>query len=176
MRALALLPLALVIAGCSQAPPPSGGNASSAAPAVAPAATAAAPAATGVASAEGSACDRQLIGQADVQPLLTGPITSVKPSPGDAKTCVFATAGFSSITVTLWPGEGKQTLESWHKGPATPLPGVGDDAVWEADLKEVVANRGETLCTVTAMGSEAAPATAQSEGALCNKIFAGLQQ
>jgi hypothetical protein len=87
---------------------------------------------------------------------------------------MFATAGFSSISVTLRPGAGKQTMESWHKGPATPLPGVGDDALWESDLKEVVAAKGDTLCTVTAMGPEVGPATAESEGALCNKIFARL--
>ena len=166
MRALILLCLALVIAGCSKAPPSSGGNVAAAAAAVT---------STGgdSGSAGASACDGQPIGQADVQPLLTGPITSVKPAPSDARACVFSTAGFSSITVAVGPGEGKQTLESWHKGPATPLPGVGDDAVWEADLKEVVASRNDTLCTVTAMGPEVTPATAETEGALCNKIFAG---
>ena len=67
---------------------------------------------------------------------------------------------------------GKQTLESWHKGPVTPVPGVGDDAVWEAGIQELVASRGDKLCTVTAMGPEVAPATAETEGALCSKVFA----
>jgi hypothetical protein len=162
MRALVLLSLTVVIAGCSRTASSSGGYAASAAKVVTST------------SGEGSACDRHLVSEADVQPLLTGPITSVKPLTSDAESCVLATAGFSSITVTLRPGQGKQTLESWHKGPATPLPGVGDDAVWESDLKEVVASRGDTLCTVTAMGPQVTPATAETEGGLCSKMFARL--
>ena len=112
------------------------------------------------------------IGTADVQPLLTGPITSAKPAPSDPDSCVFSTAGFSSISITVRSTGGKDTLATWHKGPVTPVPGVGDDAVWEPDLKEVVASRGDELCTVTAMGPEVSPATATTEGALCNKAFA----
>lgn len=162
MRMLILLSLTLAIAGCSKTASSSGEIA--AGPVKVLTST----------SGVGSACERQLISQADVQPLLAGPITSVKPLTSDAESCMFATAGFSSISVTLRPGAGKQTMESWHKGPATPLPGVGDDALWESDLKEVVASKGDTLCTVTAMGPEVGPATAESEGALCNKIFARL--
>jgi hypothetical protein len=165
-----VLSLTLVIAGCSKTGSASGGNVSSPSPVV----TSPVVTSTVVASAGGSACDRHLISEADVQLLLTGPITSVKPLPSDADSCVFATAGFSSITVTLRPGAGKGTLDSWRKGPVTPLAGVGDDAVWEADLKEVVASRGGALCTVTAMGPEVTPATAETEGAVCNKVFAGL--
>ena len=166
MRAPVLLLVTLAAAGCSK-------TASSSVASVAAAANVAG--AANVATSGGaSACERHLIDQADVQPLLTGPITSVKPLESDPESCMFSTAGFSSITITVRPGQGKQTLESWHHGPVTPLRGVGDDAVWEADLKEVVAAKGDTLCTVTAMGPQVTPATAQSEGALCNKVFAGL--
>jgi hypothetical protein len=68
---------------------------------------------------------------------------------------------------------GKDTLQSWHKGPVTPVAGIGDDAVWEAAIQELVASKGDVLCTVTAMGPEVAPATATTEGALCSKVFAG---
>ena len=171
MRALVLVSIALVFAGgCSKtASPPA--NTASAAAAVTPAGASNGDSAS---SAAGGDCALRAISQADVQPLLTGPITSMKPSPSDPNSCVFSTAGFSSITIAVHPGEGKQTLQSWHKGPVTPVPGVGDDAVWEPDLKELVAAKGDTLCTVTAMGSEVAPATAQTTGALCNKAFAGL--
>jgi hypothetical protein len=169
MRALVLLSLAMVMAGCSKPVSTPGASAPGAATAVTSASSGG-----GGDSGGGGGCDGHRISEADVQPLLSGPITLVKPALSDADSCVFATAGFSSISVTVRPGQGKQTLESWHKGPATPLPGVGDDAVFEADLKEVVATRGDTLCTVTAMGQETAPATAQTEGALCNKVFAGL--
>ena len=159
VRALGLLFLALAVAGCLKTAAPAGNAAT--APAVASA------------SSDGGAGACNGLSQGDVQPLLSGPITSVKPAPSDPGSCVFATAGFSSTTVAVKPSGGKETLESWHKGPVTPVPGVGDDAVWEPDLKEVVASKGDVLCTVTAMGSEVAQATETSEGALCNKAFAG---
>jgi len=172
MRTLTLLLITVAVAGCSKAASPPAANVASAVgngadgASLASAAPAAAPA--------GDGCGGHMVGQADVQPLLTGPITSVKLAPSDPDSCVFSTSGFSSISVTVRPGQGKQTLESWHKGPVTTLAGVGDDAVWEAGLQEVVASKNDTLCTVTAMGSEVTPATAETEGALCNKIFAGL--
>src|SRR5580693_7894124 len=110
MRALVLLPLILVAAGCSKAAAPSDGNAP----------TAPAAAASSSDGGAGGACGGHL-NQADVQPLLSGPITAVKPAPSDPDSCVFSTAGFSSITVTVRSTGGKQTLESWHKGPVTPV-------------------------------------------------------
>ncbi len=177
MRALVLLALVLVAAGCSKTASSPGGNAAAGAGAASsPSANAAGAATAGAAAGGGeSPCERHLVSQDDVQPLLSGPITSVKASgPSDPHSCMFATAGFSSISVTLRPDGGRQTLEQWRKGPTAPLPGVGDGAVWEAGLQEVVAARGDALCTVTAMGSETAAATAQAEGAVCNKMFAGL--
>jgi len=175
MRTLVLVCLALVMAGCSKTASSSGGNAAGAGTVATSSDGNAAGAATVVTSTgSGNPCDRHLVSEADVQPLLAGPITSVKPLGSDADSCMFATAGFSSISITLRPTGGKETLASWHKGPVTPLPGVGDDAVFEPDLKEVVASRGDALCTVTAMGPQVGPATAQTEGALCNKVFAGL--
>ena len=164
MRALVLLPLTLIITGCSQSAAPSGGNA-----ALAPAGAAVTPTSGDASTAVG--CHG--LSQADVQPLLSGPITAVKPAPSDPDTCVFSTAGFSSISVTVRSSGGKDTLQSWHKGPVTPVPGVGDDAVWEAGIQELVASKGDVLCTVSAMGSEVAAATATTESAVCSKVFAG---
>jgi hypothetical protein len=169
MRTLLLLCACLAFAGCSKTAPPSAGNVASAAAAVTSASDGG-----GVDAGIGGGCGGQRIVAADVQPLLSGQITSVKPAPSDPDSCVFATAGFSSITITVRPSGGKETLESWHKGPVTPVPGVGDDAVWEPDLKEIVASHGDTLCTVTAMGPEVTPATAETEGAVCSEVFAGL--
>jgi hypothetical protein len=171
MRAL-VLSLTLVVAGCSQGAPPSGGNAAVAQPQ----AVAAAPAQAAVTTTTGDAgavggCHG--LSQADVQPLLSGPITAIKPAPSDPDSCVFSTAGFSSISVTVRSSGGKDTLQSWRKGPVAPVPGVGDDAVWEAAIQELVASKGDVLCTVTAMGPEVASATASTEGALCSKVFAG---
>jgi hypothetical protein len=169
MRALAVLFVGLALVGCSKT-----GSSAVANAAASTSPPGAATPATAAPSAVAGDCERHAISQADVQPLLGGPITSVKPAPSDADACVFSTDGFSSITVTVRPGQGKQTLESWKKGPVTSLPGVGDDAVWEPDLKEVVASRNDTLCTVTAMGPQVTAATAETEGALCNKVFAAL--
>jgi len=171
MRALVLLSLTLVVAGCSKAAPPSAANAATA-PAIVAASASGGGAGGGSDGGAAGACGGHL-SQADVQPLLTGPITSVKPAPSDPDSCVFSTAGFSSISVTVRSSGGKDTLQSWHKGPVTPVPGVGDDAVWEPGIQEIVASKGDTLCTVTAMGPEVAPASATTEGALCNKVFAG---
>jgi hypothetical protein len=166
-------PLALTIAGCLAgcSGPSASSNGSAAGGSGSPPATAAA-------GFTGSACDHHLIAQADVQPLLSAPITSVKPLPGDPQSCVFSTDGFSTVTVSLRPGLGGVTIDSWRKGtmgsPVTTLPGVGDDAVWQADLKEVIASHNDMLCDIGAMGPQRAPTTPQNEGALCTKIFAGL--
>jgi hypothetical protein len=165
MRAPVLLSLIFALAGCSKTPAPAAENA------------AAGPAAVTLAGGGGDAgdagggCGR--LSAAEVQPLLAGPITSAKPAPSDPDSCVFSTAGFSSISVTVRSSGGKETLATWRKGPVTPVAGVGDEAVWEPALREIVASKGDTLCTVTAMGSEVAPATASTAGALCNTIFAG---
>ncbi len=120
MRALVVLGLALVVAGCSKtaSSPPSTASQSGGA-----ATASATPVATS--SNSGGGCDSR-IGQADVQPLLSGPITSAKPAPSDPDSCVFSTAGFSSISITVRPDGGRQTLESWHKGPVTPVGGGAD--------------------------------------------------
>jgi hypothetical protein len=126
----------------------------------------------------GNACDRKLVTQADMAPILGEPVTSVRPLAGDPQSCVFETATFTSITVSVRPGLGRATVDAWASGrmplSASALAGVGDRAVWQPTLHEVIADKDNLLCDIGAAGPPAATAGATQArmGALCNKIFA----
>ena len=125
----------------------------------------------------GNACDRKLLTPADVADLLGAPVTETKTIPGDAQSCVFGTAGFNSVSVTIRPGLGNVTVQTWLDGrmpvSAVPHSGVGDRAAWVADLSEVVATKANVLCDIQFRGGGTRTAAQQASiGALCNKIFA----
>jgi hypothetical protein len=162
-RYLALIGL-LALTACSK-PAANGGSSAS-------------PSAAAVASAPaGSPCDRKLITTADMAPLFSEPITSMKALPGDPQSCVFETAGFSSAHVSLRPGLGHMSIDMILSGKTnqtvTRLSGIGDRAVWDATLKEVDAEKNGALCEVGAIGPATDGATAEKVGAICSKIFAG---
>jgi hypothetical protein len=129
------------------------------------------------AASAGSPCDRKLVTKDDVAPLLTEPIANMKALAGDPQSCTFTTTGFSSVTVSLRPGLGKMSIDMIKSGKTnqtvTPLPGVGERAVWDATLKEVDAEKNGALCMVSAIGPASGGATADKVGALCNKVLAG---
>src|SRR6201999_1003812 len=109
-------------------------------------ATASTPVAATPASAPvGTACDRKLIVAADIAPLLSEPISGQKTLEGDPQTCVFDTAGYSSVKVSLRPGLGHVTIDQILSGgtnqTVTKLAGVGERAVWDPTLKEVDAEK-----------------------------------
>jgi hypothetical protein len=91
---------------------------------------------------------------------------------------VFSTALQSHITVTVRPGLGNVTVSAWENGqtnvPATPISGVGDRAVWQDSLNEVIATKNNVLCDISVMGppGTAAPGAQTRLGNLCNTIFA----
>jgi hypothetical protein len=129
----------------------------------------------------GNACDRKLLTTADVAGILSAPITGVRSIPGAPETCEFTTASFPSITVTLRPEVGRATVAAWRSGrmplAATPLAGVGDEAVWVTDLHELVAEKHNLLCDIQVSGlamdrANTAAVEQQKVGALCTKIFA----
>jgi hypothetical protein len=127
--------------------------------------------------AVGNACDRKVLTAADVTGLLNAPVTETKTIPGDPQSCKFATAGFTSITVTVRPGAGNTTVDTWLAGrmplTAVPLAGVGDRAAWVTDLTEVVATKGNLLCDIQVqVGGGSKPEVQAAAGALCNKVFA----
>src|SRR5580698_6089551 len=151
----------LSLAGCSKAP-------SAASPLVAPL----------------SACETLVLKSADLGGLLRAPITHATALAGDGQSCAFLTTGFSAITVSVRPGLGKASLEAWSTGkmplPVRPLGQVGDAAVWQDTLHEVIAQQNDLLCDIQVRGGNddiamAAPELPQKLGALCNRIFAASQ-
>jgi hypothetical protein len=163
----------LVTAACANngSAPPAGGS---------PVPATAAASAGGSASS-GNACDRKWITQADVEGILSDPISSVTPLAGDAQSCVFNTATFVTLTVSTRPGLGKTTVDTWASGKmpvsATPISGVGDQAVWQDTLREIIAQKNNLLCDIGISGPPGASKLATPElqkrmGGLCNKIFA----
>lgn len=130
------------------------------------------------ASRSGNPCERKLVGEADVAGIMTSPVVKTEPLEGDPQSCVFSTALQSHITVMVRPGLGNVTVSSWEKGqmnlPVTAMPGVGDRAVWQDTLNEVIATKDDVLCDISVMGppGTAAPGAQKRLGDLCNTIFA----
>jgi hypothetical protein len=117
----------------------------------------------------------------DVTGILIAPITGTKTVSADAQSCEYSTGGFPAIIVSVRPGLGKSSVESWIAGrmplKANPLPGVGDTAAWQAALHEVIAQKHNLLCDVQVRGGTTDIALSVNSlpgalGALCNRIFA----
>jgi hypothetical protein len=127
----------------------------------------------------GNACDRKLVTSADAAEILGEPVASEKTLPGDAQSCVFSTADFTTLTISLRPGLGRATVDTWAAGkmpmPVTSVSGVGERAVWQSTLKEINAEKNNLLCDIGVVGPDhGAGATPEKLGALCNKIFAAM--
>lgn len=130
----------------------------------------------------GNACDGKLLTVADAATVISEPITATEPIAGDAQSCQFKTASFSSVLVTVRPGAGKASVAVWKSGQmpvsGTAISGVGDEAVWVNSLTEVVAERNNLLCDIQVTGlagvlnHQPAAAKQRAIGALCNKVFA----
>jgi hypothetical protein len=155
------------LAACSKNPPT--GAAATAAPAASPA----------QAQPE-SACDRKLITAQDVAGILSDPVVKTSDIAGDAQSCKFSTAGFSSVTITVRPGHGLAAVGTYTSGKMNEyeksevLAGVGDAAVRSLELNRIVARKGDLLCEITGpgMAKQAGDPTTLKLAALCNKIFA----
>jgi hypothetical protein len=130
----------------------------------------------------GNACDRKLLTADDVSGIVALPISGTSPLQGDPQTCSFDTAtsdseGGPRIMISLRPGLGKVTVDTWKAGkmpfPATALEGVGDSAVWVDQARELDAQKNDVLCVVHAGGSALSVIDLQKKlGGLCNTIFA----
>jgi hypothetical protein len=160
---LLLLAACVSIAGCTKQPGPSAASAT---------------------PGPLAACEALILKASDVAPLLSAPITRATSLAGDGQSCAFLTTGFSSVTVSVRPGLGRASLDAWSNGrmplAASPFPGVGDAAVWQDTLNEMIAQKNDLLCDIQLRGSgddiavrtEALP---NELGALCNRIFAASQ-
>jgi hypothetical protein len=133
-------------------------------------------------NAANAPCETRAVNTVDVAGILVAPITASRPVSGDDQSCEFLTAGFAAITVSVRPGVGQAALDSWLTGKmplkVTPLEGVGDAAVWQETLHELIAQKKGTLCDIQVHGAAEDVALTfqtlpQVVGALCNKIFAG---
>jgi hypothetical protein len=127
-----------------------------------------------------ASCERVLKIE-DVAGLLNAPITATKPVSGDPQSCEFLTAGFPAITVSVRPGLGRSTVEAWTSGKmplkVSPLTGIGDAAVWQETLHELISQKNGLLCDIQVHGSTEDIALGMQTlpdalGALCNKVFA----
>ena len=126
-------------------------------------------------------CDSHSLKPEDLAGILSAPITATKPVAGDSQSCEFTTASFPAITISIRPGLGRTTVDAWETGKmplaSSPLPGIGDAAVWQEELHEVIAQKNALLCDIQvragggdlAIASSALPAAL---GGLCNRVFA----
>jgi hypothetical protein len=128
-------------------------------------------------AAAGNPCERKLVSQADVEGIMTSPVVKMEPLEGDPQSCLFSNGMQAHITVTLRPGLGNVTISAWEKGqmnlPTSPISGVGDRAVWQDTLNEVISTKNDVLCEIGVSGPPGtAAADAQKRlGDLCNTIF-----
>ncbi len=144
----------------------------------APSAPATLPVSRGHASPD--ACERVRLKLGDLAGILKAAVTQARPIPGDLQSCEYLTEGFPAITISLRPGGGKSTLDAWAHGKmpfeAQPVSGVGEAALWQPELHELIARRADLLCDVQvragandlALGADTLAAAA---GRLCNQIF-----
>jgi len=135
-------------------------------------------------AAPASPCETLVLKAADLGGLLQAPVTHAMDLAGDGQSCAFLTTGFSAITVSVRPGLGRASLDAWLAGKmslaVTPLPGVGDAAVWQDTLHEIIARKDDLLCDIQLRAvsddiAVAADALPGALGALCNRIFASHQ-
>jgi hypothetical protein len=130
-------------------------------------------------TATSNACDRKLVSSADAAEILGEPLASKRALTGDPQSCVFTTADFTTLTISLRPGLGRATVDTWAAGkmpmPVTNVSGVGERAVWQSTLKEINAEKNNLLCDIEVVGpGHSAGATPEKLGGLCNKIFAAM--
>ena len=121
-------------------------------------------------------CERKVVTADDLSSLLPAPI-STKALPGDPQSCVFEGEGGAHITISVRAGLGDVSVNAWTTGnvpvPAVPVSGVGDRAVWQDTMRELIATKHNVLCDISATGAKGSEADAQKAFAvLCGKIWA----
>lgn len=161
---ISLLSVVALACGTGQTPTASGGGRQ--------------PAANKSASAPaGSPCERKLVTQTDVAGIMASAVVKMEALEGDHQSCVFSNGLGGTITVMVRPGLGDVSVTAWEKGqmnvPATPMTGVGDRAVWQDIMNEVIATKNNVLCDISVMGppGTAAAGAKTRLGNLCNTIF-----
>ena len=117
----------------------------------------------GASTPAGNACDRKLVTSADAAEILGEPVASVKTLPGDAQSCVFTTSDFTTLTISLRPGLGRATVDTWAAGkmpmPVTNVSGVGERQCGSQRSRR--STRRRTTCSATSGSSVPAIARAR---------------
>jgi len=135
----------------------------------------------GAANQSSAACEAQRLTSKDVAGILVAPIIGTKTVSGDVQSCEYSTGGFPAIIISVRPGLGKSSVDAWIAGrmplKASPLPGVGEAAAWQASLHEVIAEKRNLLCDVKLLGGASDIAISVDSlpgalGALCDRVFA----
>ena len=126
-------------------------------------------------------CAAIRISAGDVASSVGWPVTASHAVPGDSQSCEFGGGG-RHVQVSVRPTLGRVTVESWLAGHmplhATTITGAGEAAVWQPDLRELIAEQGDVLCDVSMSGGaidtthSASIELARRLANLCNKIFA----
>lgn len=122
-------------------------------------------------------CERKIVTVEDVSDLFSGPVT-MKPLEGDPQSCVFdGPNAYTHVRVTVRPGLGDVTVNSWINGtvpvPGTSVSGIGDRAVWQDTLRELIATKHNVLCDIGVEGASGSTADVQKKfAALCGRIWA----
>lgn len=124
-------------------------------------------------------CDSKVVAPDDLVSVLRGTITA-KALPGDPQTCEFSAEDLSSVSVTVRPGLGEVTVSDWTGGKApvdaATIDGIGDRAVWQGTLHELIATRHNVLCDIGSHGTAGTEADLRKKfGQLCDKIWAAHQ-
>ena len=132
-------------------------------------------------SAAPTVCARDLLPKDELSVLLKAPITGQKPIAGDPQSCEYTTDGFSGITISIRPGLGGTTVDAWATGKmpleVRAVPNVGDKAVWQDTLHELIAQQHNLLCDIQVRGGAldigvAGDTLPEATGKLCKRIFA----
>jgi|GEM_PF-2455969 len=130
------------------------------------------------------ACRQAEMDPADVSRAVGAVVIAVRGIAGDRESCEFVTGNALHVQMSVRPGMGRVTVGSWTSGRmplrAVLVSGVGDSAVWQPDLRELIAERDDVLCDVSVTGAEqnagemdrAGDALGRRFGDLCNKVFA----
>ena len=128
-------------------------------------------------------CAQQALSREELSGILTSPLIADQAVPGDPQSCRYLTQGFPSITLSARPGAGRATLEAWTQGrvplAATPVAGLGEGALWQESLHELIAQDHDLLCDVQVTGTTAdlvppAAALPARLAQLCRMLFSRL--
>jgi hypothetical protein len=121
-------------------------------------------------------CDGKIITPEDLVSVLPG-ASNGKALDGDPQTCEYEAPDAGRVSITVRPGLGDVTVGSWVSSKvavaSVGVNGIGDRAIWQRTLRELVATKHNVLCDISAEAIKGSDADLQAKfGQLCAKIWA----